>query len=189
MIETILAIAFGLALLAGLAKHRRRKRRPLNVLSTDNVMSLGALAADTGILAPLTSGSVNLGENYWCTSIDLWLTVRGASVGEGPVSIYVCHSDYSLAEIEEYIEGTTQFSPLDLVGREIARRKIRLVTTIAQTAVNIEVNEGRPYRVPIRWMCHGGTTGIVLCAYNTDTTQLTAYIISTQSKWYGHWVF
>ncbi len=153
-------------------------------------MSLGALAADTALLGELTSGAANLGENYWCISIDLTVALRGAAQGEGPIALYLAHSDYTVAEVEEHIEGSTQYSPKDMVGREIARRKIRHFGVFDMDTVRQSLNDGLPIRVKIGWMCPEGQNGVNLVAYNTDTSALTTgAIISHQSTWFGRWVY
>ncbi len=162
----------------------------MNVLNGENVLSAGALAANTMAIGGLSTGSTQLGENYFIFSLDTTIAMRAATIGDGPIHVGVAHSDYSIAEIEEWLEVTTVFSPKDLRGQEVARRKIRRIGIFDCAAAQQTLNEGMPIRTKLGWMLPEGQVGLVLWVYNTDTGALTTGpLFSTQTTWFGKWVY
>ncbi len=86
----------------------------------------------------------------------------------------VAHSDYTAAEIEEWIETTGSWDEGDLVQQEIAKRKIRRCgifdgpSDANNTAV---LNEGAARRTKCGWILNLGD-GLNQWAYNMGTGDL-----------------
>ncbi len=106
-----------------MGKSRSRKyRRYLrgNIVETE---ALGALAISTGKKQAFT-GVVK--ESTWVSSVKATYSLANftAGINKGPVVVYLCHSGYSLAEIEEYIEasGAASWDEGDLATKEIMSR-------------------------------------------------------------------
>ena len=87
------------------------------------------------------------------------------------MKLYWAHSDYSLAEVEEYIELDTGWSDADEVSKEISRRKIREIGELAPVA-NDNLNNGMPVKTKIGFSVNEGQ-GLNLVAYNDGSTTLT----------------
>ncbi len=98
-------------------------------------------------------------------SMDEWTPTANA----GPIMVGVAHSDYTAAEIEEWIENTASWSEGDLVqSREIGKRLIRKVGIFRDRGVvleNIVLGNGRPIKTKLGWILTTGQT-LDLWAYN-----------------------
>lgn len=166
------------------------RKRPLNVLIGENTLSLGTLGADTLLGAPLTTGSVNLGENYFIYSVDIIMALRGATPTEGPIWVGIAHADYSDAQIEAWLETSGGFSPKNLQEREVQKRLVRKIGAFEMAQATEDINDGLPIRVKLNWMLPEGQPGLKIWVFNTDTSALTTgAILAHTSTWYGRWVF
>ncbi len=96
---------------------------------------------------------------------------------DGPILVGVCHSDYSDAEIEAWIENTGSWETKDKVqGREIGRRLIRRVGTFRSQGgdtgdTNYVLNDGKPIHTKCGWMLSTGQT-LKVWAYNQGGSAL-----------------
>ncbi len=100
-------------------------------------------------------------------SLGNWTPVAAA----GPIMIGVAHSDYTLAEIEAFIETTGSWNETDLVQQEVAGRKIRRIGVFpSPRAVEDEVvlNDGKPIKTKLNWILTEGQS-LQFWAYNTGT--------------------
>ncbi len=135
-------------------------------------LSLGTLASRTGIL--FATNTVT--ERTRCTSIKMLYTYSGYTVADnqGPIMVGVAHSDYTLVEIEEWIEQSTSWAVGDLVAKEVSGRKIRKIGVFPISGVTAAVgqatvlNDGRPIRTRLNWMLNTGQ-GLSMWAYNMGT--------------------
>ncbi len=104
----------------------------------------------------------------------------------GPIMVGVAHGDYSLAEIEEWIETTGSWNETDLIEQEVAGRKIRRVGVFAAPrAVEDEVtlNDGKPIKTKLNWILTQGQT-LQLWAYNTGTAAMSTTVSVVRAQ--GH---
>ena len=132
-------------------------------------VALGALA-DNAMVTVNPSETVD--EKMFALSLEATWVLRDHVAAESPITVGFAHSDYSAAEIEEYIENTGSWSQGDLVGQEIGRRKIRVVGSFGGEGTESELNEGRPVKTPMKWVLTTGDT-IECFAYNESGAQLT----------------
>ncbi len=138
--------------------------------AVDIKLSLSTLAPKDVIAAD--QGDV-LTEKAWLSSVRCsWsldnLTPTG---GVGPIVCGVAHSDYTAVEIEEWLENAASWERADMVGQEVARRKIRRVGTfhMAPTATESAVlNDGKQLLTKCGWMLTTGQT-LRVWAYNAGT--------------------
>ncbi len=126
MIQYIMLL---MAALVGLALAKRKGRRKFRRYikgNIDETQLLGTLATKTGIKNDITD---NVDDTTWVSSIDaIWSMSNFTNIANaGPIMVGISHSDYTLAEIEEWIELTTGWSQADLRSKEISQRKIRRV--------------------------------------------------------------
>ncbi len=97
------------------------------------------------------------------------------TVGVGPLIIGVAHSDYTDAEIEEWVELTTGWDGGDLVSREVARRKIKRIGTfrmpnaVGESSV---LNDGKMIRTKLGWKLFEGDN-LNFWVYNPGVTVAT----------------
>ncbi len=167
----MIEIFLSLVLLAGLAKHGKRRGRALFVPRIDITVGLGAILTsklEVGLISTL------LDQECWAISMKIQASITALTAGEGPIMFGVAHSDYSAAEIEEWIEEASSWISSNLIGQERARRKCRIIGTfmVGNDATILEFNEGRPTHVKLGWKIEDGQS-LGFWAYNQDANTLT----------------
>ncbi len=162
-----------------MVKHtaRRRKFRRYLKGNLDEQIGIGTLAGRTLVRA---GGDEQVSERTWVTSmVASWiLSEVTLAANVGPLLVGIAHSDYSAAEIEEFIENTGSWDEGDLVQQEVAKRKIRVVGTfpIGISATGWDVlNEGRPIKTKLGWYLTTGD-GIAYWAYNLGSAAFSATV-------------
>ncbi len=170
MIEILLSLV-ALVLLA--KRSPKRKYRRYIRGNVDQDLAMTGLAANTLVTEDLQD--VVTDTTFVTSIIATWAIHQYTpSQGTGPFNIYVAHSDYTDAEIEEWIENATNWNMNDLVSQEIARRKIKLVGQIyasgGQLVTDVmSMSEGRKVRTKLNWLLGVGTT-LQIGAYNTGAS-------------------
>ncbi len=174
MLETILAAAIILLMMAGKPK---RKFRAYLRGQIDEAMSLGTLGSQT-LFSQNWDESVD--ELCWVSSIRSTWTLSNYTplTGAGPVIVGVAHSDYTSAEIEAFIENANSWTRGDLVAQEVAKRKIRIVGTFDTPGTDTDpsfdtysLNDGKPIRTKCGWTLTTGQT-LKSWAYNAGSAAL-----------------
>ncbi len=135
--------------------------------------ALGTLAAKDVVSG--NHGDV-LTEKAWLSSVVLTWSQRNMTptTGAGPVQVGIAHSDYTDAEIEEWIENLGSWEEGGMVEQEKARRKIRLVGAfkVGTVATEIqELNDGKAIRTKCGWMLTTGQT-LRVWYYNSGSQAL-----------------
>ncbi len=147
----------------------RKKGGTLLVPRIKEQHAVGALgAADLGS----TAFTATVDRPYWAASMDVIITVDAGSSGDQSAIIGVAHSDYSAAEIEEWIEATGSWSSIDKVQQEKARRKCRIIGVFRSLDPAVEWNDGKLKRIKLGFMLETGTT-LQLFVYNDSQTVFT----------------
>jgi len=166
-----------------MARSRKgRRRRTRLIKGTVDVQStLSTLANNTGILAP----SDVVTDRSFVLSCEATYALFAATVGEGPLEIYLAHSDYTLAEIEAFIESATAWSDADEISKEISRRKIRKVGTFSGNFADEVINNGMPVKTKLGFIISEGQ-GLNLVIYNNSGGALAG---GAAVNWQGHcWI-
>ncbi len=128
--------------------------------------ALGTLGSATAILAALSA----VNERTLVTSIVAQWTVSEftVAVGDGPIAVGVAHSDYSLVEIEEYLEQTDSWDEGNKVAQEVGKRQIRRIGTISPKDISLgstTINDGKAIKTKLNWILNQGQT-VNVWAYN-----------------------
>ncbi len=171
MIWSIVSVFIIAAVAGGMAARKKRRFRPYLRGNIDETQQLGStLAANTGIRKAVTDV---LDQRAWLSSVVLTWTMTNftSGDGQGPIMVGVAHQDYTLAEIEEWIETQASWSRGDKIAQEINGRKIKTVGTIIQTN-NGQLNDGKPVRTKCGWQLEVGQT-VALWWYNTGSNALS----------------
>ncbi len=148
-------------------KSRQGKYLPGNV---DRDIPLGTLASNTAILTALPSVT----EKPLLSSIKTTWGLAGVTPADnvGPVIVGYSHSDYTLSEVEAWIErGAGSWSQGDKIAQEISNRLIRKVGQFAIPAAvgeSTTLNDGKPIKTKLRWMLITGQT-INIWTYNAGS--------------------
>ncbi len=149
-----------------MAKHGKGGVRPAKI---DHSIAVGALVV-TDVVATAHTGVVDKPE--FLLSCDIQASAREFTAGEGPILFGIAHSDYSAAEIEEYLENEASWATSDLIARERAGRKIRTIGTFSLLAAEEVLNDGKAVRIKCRWMLADGQ-GIQTWVWNQGPATLT----------------
>ncbi len=165
---TAIIVSVCIAGLLALAKRKSGKRAMGRYVkgNVDEDFALGTLAANTGIL----EASDTVGERTRITSVDVTYTLSGMTAGDdiGPIEVGFAHSDYSLAEIEEFLELTTSWNEGDLIDKEVSSRLIRRIgvfDTPAAAGESYTLNDGKPIKTKLNWILNAGQ-GLNWFCYN-----------------------
>jgi len=135
-------------------------------------IALGTLAPDTGILGPTNV----LNERARCTSVKNTYTLSGhtPAENEGPIMMLVAHSDYTLAEIDAWIEQTDSWAAGNKVAKEVSARLIRKIGIFPNPEIvggAVVLNDGKPIRTKLNWQLNSGQ-GLNFVAYNLGSVAL-----------------
>ena len=133
----------------------------------DNSFTLGALPANQGIVDPTDD---QVADRCYAISMEAVYTMTGLAAGE-TVYLYVAHSDWTLAEIEEFIENQQGWDEGNLRQREIANRG-RSIKLIGAWAADGVLNDGRPLKTKLGFIL-ADSDGLQFVAYNPDAAALT----------------
>ncbi len=151
----------------------------------DEVLSLGTLAGSTALEGAFGQ-TVN--ERTLVSSIVATYTLSGMTPAGsvGPITVGVCHGDYTSAEIEAWIENTGSWNETDLPAQEIAGRKIREIGVfdVPADALSAAVlNDGKPIKTKLNWILTQGQT-LNLWAYNSGSLPLATTVPVVRAQ--GH---
>ncbi len=151
----------------GKSRSRGRKfnLRPVRVSPTLALSTLGAATAiKTGLTGVATSP-------YRIISAKLTYNQLGLTPSEGPITVGLAHSDYTVAEIAEAIGSTASINPADMISRERAKRLVRVIGTFRSEANN-DLRNGEPIKTRLNWAIPIGVE-VSLFAFNTGSAVLT----------------
>ncbi len=154
-----------------MAKHTGKGRRRGKVLKgrISLAVTLGTLA---NAAAVATAVGDTVQERTLALSIEVTASLRSATPGEGPLVVGVAHSDYSAAEIEEWIENAGSWDEGDLVNQEIARRKIRQIGVFDSALSTENLAEGQSIKIALKWILTQTQT-LDFWVYNRSGATLT----------------
>ncbi len=155
-------------------KGRRKFRRYIRG-NIDHRLQLSTLNGGVVLGTPLAD---TVTEPAWCSSVKAtWSLDQLTPVaGAGPIMVGIAHSNYTDAEIEEWVENLANWDEGDLVAQEIAKRKIRIVGTFAFPASfdaqsQSVLNDGKAVRTKCGWLLREAAT-LRIFAYNTGSSSL-----------------
>ncbi len=134
--------------------------------------SLGTLAAKTGVETTTTTvDEVARVSSVKCTYTLSDFTQIGNA---GPILVCIAHSDYSLAEIEAWVERVTSWSSGDLIAQEVSNRRIRKIGIfpgVPSDNTSVTLNDGKPIKTKLNWRLNTGQ-GLKFFLYNLGTGAL-----------------
>ncbi len=146
-------------------------------------MTLGTLANRTGVLSvgpTMTRGGRIL-------SLRLQAAIQALTAGDGPHSLWLLSSDFSLAEFEAYVELNGPVTPSDKTAQEVSTRgrSIRylgLLVPVGNDAVSA-LSLKDVSMSGFQWSEEGEAGGFQYCVYNEGKAMTTGAIcrISTQN--------
>ncbi len=162
-------------------KPTRRSRGARKYLrgNIKHTQDLGSLGPSTGIKKAF-GGTVT--EKTWVISVEATYSLANftAVANAGPITVYLAHSDYTLAEVEEYIEasltGSWDVSDLRTAEQRGRGRRIKKVGTFypesGHLAADILRISKRPIKTKLNFMLNTGKT-VAAIYYNSGIAGLT----------------
>jgi len=173
-------IILGIIMMILMARKGHGKRRSMGRYIRGNVdesLVLTTLAART--LAAIAFDETVNERTLVSSLVASWsLDDLTAGAGIGPILVGVAHSDYSTAEIEEFIENTGSWDEGDLVQQEVGKRKIRTVGTFESAISGVAaavLNDGKPIKTRLNWILLQGQT-LKVWAYNLGTAAVATTV-------------
>ncbi len=141
--------------------------------SVDIDQSLSTLAADTAVLA----ATQVVAERTRVSSVKATYSISDQTPGanEGPIVVGVAHSDYSLAEIEAWLESTSSWDAANLVEKEVQGRKIRQIGVLdvpGGVGEAYALNDGKPITTKLNWILTTGQ-GLNFWFYNSGSSPIS----------------
>ncbi len=136
------------------------------------IIPLGTLA-DNALIATPVADSVS--DRTYVSSVEAVYTLREvAAAADTPIVVGFAHSNYTGAEIEEYLENANAWDEGDLVAQEQNRRQIVIVGTFAVLGTgNQTLNDGKPIKKKAKGMILKEGQQIDFWAWNKSGNQLT----------------
>lgn len=164
---------------------RRRRFRKYLRGNVDEDVSLTTLGAKT-LAASAFDETVQ--ERTLVSSIRATYTLDSytKSAGDGPIMVGIAHSDYSTAEIEEFIETTGSWDEGDLVQQEVSKRKIKILGVFSIPVDETEIGllgNGSPITTKLNWILNQGKT-LQLWGYNMGSSALATSVPIVRAQ--GH---
>jgi len=152
-----------------MAKHPKRTRQKLLKGVVDEALVVGALAATT-----LIGGAYDdsVGQRSFLISHHARWGIRDTTALEGPLMVGFAHSDYTDAEVEEFIENQGSWDEGDLIGQEVGKRLIRIVGLFPAIAQDMVLNNGVVIKTKCGWVLNSGDS-LRAWAYNLSGAVLT----------------
>ncbi len=152
-----------------MVKHGRRKRQRLFVPRISASHLIGALASND---VDTTAFGSLLDQEVYAISMDVICAMHAHTPGEGPIVFGVAHSDYTAAEIEEFMEASASWQKGNKIANEQARRKVRIVGSFQGELAEETINDGQKQRIKLGFVIEDGK-GLQLFAYNEGSSTLT----------------
>ncbi len=131
-----------------MAKHRQG----IFVPRIEEEIAVGALT--TGTVVSVAGQTVV--DRMYLISMDSTWALKDFTAGEGIIEVGVAHSDYTVAEIAEALDASTNWDRGNLVAREQARRKVRRVGVFDGLSAEEVLNDGKPIRTRLGWVVNNG---------------------------------
>ncbi len=163
----MLEILISLVALVLLARRTPRRRMNLRRVRVTPEIALATLASDTAITTALTGNST---VPYRAMSVIATWAVAGITVTEGPITLGLAHSDYSVTEIKEALEAGASIDPGNKIANEQSNRLIRIVGVVDENAPTL--NNGRTIKTRLNWAISIGQA-VNMFAFNEDTASLS----------------
>ncbi len=144
----------------GKSRRRKMSKRYLRG-NVEEELALAALPAGDVTSAPFDHAVV---EQAFISSVVASWSMTSLTIGAdiGPFTVGLAHSDYTPAEIEEFLENSGAWDLSDKIAQEKAKRLIRIVGTFPGppggglgTAV---LNDGKPIKTKLNWRLITGKT-------------------------------
>ncbi len=167
MLEILVVMAFAVIVIMAKKRGTLRRRFNLRRVRVNPEMPLLTPASDIVVKQAISAVAVS---TYRAISHKATWNLMNLTSGEGPVTVGLAHSDYTVTEIKECLEAQAGIDPGNKVEQERANRLVRSVGQFG--SVQAMLNDGKPITTKLNWLIAIGRT-VDMFAYNEDTGTLT----------------
>ncbi len=148
-------------------------------------LALGNLGSDLAVKASIHTV---LGRDFYAISSDIVFTMFDHTAGQGPITVAIGHSDYSVAEALEWFQSEDAVGGGDLIAQEQKRRKMRDVGDFPGAAESNTLNDGQPVRTKLGFVIQEGSALSLMAINRDDGTLATGTFVAVSGKIYGRWI-
>jgi len=168
-----------LLLVAAAKKPTRRRRYSLRRVRVSPQETLQSLITKIVLVQPFAGAAPSA---YRVMSvIGTWSITNFADV-DGPITVGIAHSDYTITEIKESIEAVAGIDPGDKIAQEQAARLVRIVGSFVSGG-NDNLNNGQPIKTRLNWLITTGDQLNMFC-YNDGITMTTGSVVNFMGDMY-----
>ncbi len=118
--------------------------------------------------------------------------MRDATAGEQPIEIGYCHNDYSIGEVAEKLVADESNRRGDMIAREQANRKVRLIGSFPQLTVagaDVVLQGGVPIRTGMKFAIGIGSNIQIWARQRAGVANLTTgAIVQCTGTCFGRWM-
>ncbi len=167
-------------------KSRRRKYDTTFVAIPFQVqLSLGTLADNTVLGANLVA---NLVQDIYIMSVKGSFSMKAHTSAEGPIAIGLANSDYTPAEVLEYLDVSLT-GPNEKIANEQAAREIRKVGIFNGLSSDESLFDGRERKIKIMKRVSVGNTWNIYACNRSGAALTTGSIIVFTGTIFGKWLY
>ncbi len=152
-----------------MVKHKRYPKG-FAAIPVTALMSLGTLA--DGIVLDADIFSNDFLESFWANSFHGTWSIRNHTITEGPITVGMAHSDYTVTEILEKLVADEANNRGDMVAREQSRRKVRRVGAFGGANTDEVLNDGKLIKLALKFKIPN-TMNLAMWARNQSGASLT----------------
>ncbi len=134
----------------------------------DEELTVGALV-NNDVISTTFGQSVD--EPRRIMSIDTIVATHDFTAGEGGLVVGIAHSNYTAAEIEEFLE-IDNWVTTDKIAQEQGGRLVRILGTFPLAVAAESLNDGMKFRTKLNWLLVSGDT-LQSWAWNQSGNTLT----------------
>lgn len=128
------------------AMPKKRSYRKIVVIPTQ--VSLTTTGVANNIVEK--GSGFSFGERFYVTSVKGSWSIRGNTVGEGPILVGFCHGDLSTTEVAEALSASPT-DPDDTTAMEQASRPVRRVGKFSSLSIDEVLADGREIKTKIKF--------------------------------------
>ncbi len=172
-------------------KHRTQYRRTANFVAIpfEVALTLGTLANNATLTADLLASDFD--DDIYMISVDCAFGLEGQTAGEGPIHVGIAHSDYTDAEIQEYldVDPTERHDKIaqERVKRGAQIRKFGRFGIGTEGGPNTVLANGTLQRKPLKFVVNEGKT-LSVYATNRGVGNTTGREVKASGTIYGRWL-
>ncbi len=152
-------------------------KHPLDQLTVRTAFALSTLAASTG----LVNSIADINQNYKAVSMHGVWSLTTLTAGDGPIMYGIADGEYSLAEIEQYLEATV-VDKRDAPETEQVSRAVQVLGALG-TDLQTVYSKDRVVLPTFR-----EDKGFIAWVHNAGIAMTTGALLKFRGRFFGRWL-